>query len=699
MAHWIRSMGLATAVLGSLLAPTALLAAEKATEELISEKVQKQIEQARPLEIERLVNPIKSIQGPVVSYVANPQTGSYNVLLHYYETYTRNNHLYVANLATGEVKRFDTPAGRVINFFASHQHGKIYFHGPGSIMVYNTSTNDITPLGEEIGGETRPFTFGPDGMIYVAGSSQSRPTALQINPDTDKVTQYGFVGPSNAPNACWGYSVAADDTHVYVASGKVPWRLVAYNRSTKESKVLLTLEDPRGLIGFGQHQGKLQARVRTDEGNSYTRYWLGNGEVTVVKTNQEEPPAHTANTVVRNNPTAKFTGELKPDGDGNVEVVCTFSDGKSGTVKINVPTYPANVYNIIAGPDGKIYGSGGNYLGLFAYDPATNTNKQLVYSPTSMPLLRFVGDKLVYTGYPSGVTMVYDPSKPWNHASSNPKRMVYLGNEGAGIHTPFAAQVGADGKFYAAGGWYRNGNGGGLGWLDVATGKAGGTHEGMTNYRITNMVAVGNARYMVMSTLTVRDHEGKHPIPEQAKIFVYDIQEGKLSSFETIAGLKHTGAIAGAAGDSTTVVALTRHPSFTGEYADHKESLLYAFDALTGKVLWQKKLPYPAGYNAAENYDASVGFNLTLGPDGYVWTFLGGALKQVDPARDWGLSLEDARLVRINPANGDIQVVGVVGMVGKMAFLGKDLYLGGGSKYHLEGSGAEFLRRVKNVLK
>jgi hypothetical protein len=63
--------------------------------------------------------------------------------------------------------------------------------------------------------------------------------------------------------------------------------------------------------------------------------------------------------------------------------------------------------------------------------------------------------------------------------------------------------------------------------------------------------------------------------------------------------------------------------------------------------------------------------SLTLGPDGFIWTYLKDVLVRIDP--------QDAR----------IQIVGKIDPVGSPTFVGSDLYF----------SGSEQLRRIRNFVK
>ena len=117
------------------------------------------------------------------------------------------------------------------------------------------------------------------------------------------------------------------------------------------------------------------------------------------------------------------------------------------------------------------------------------------------------------------------------------------------------------------------------------------------------------------------------------------------------------GLIVGVGGPR--VLAMTVDPE------DAKGSLLYGVDVKSGEVAFRKKIPYPLGVRIGSNQKER--FDYRLGPEGKVWTFIGGAL------------------VRIDPKDASIDVVGKVKGGGRIAFSGPCIYL----------SGSTELRRVR----
>jgi hypothetical protein len=132
------------------------------------------------------------------------------------------------------------------------------------------------------------------------------------------------------------------------------------------------------------------------------------------------------------------------------------------------------------------------------------------------------------------------------------------------------------------------------------------------------------------SRLPPSDELNDNRAPEEAKLFIYDVAAGKIvREIVPVAKARTTGLI--------------------------------------------KALPWPVSTDAYWPHwvDPSYEYeSLTRGPDGFVWTYL----KDV--------------LVRIDPKDASVHVVGKIAPVGYPTFVGKDLYL----------SGPEPLRRIRNIV-
>ncbi|MCD6362371.1 MAG: hypothetical protein J7M38_16050, partial [Armatimonadetes bacterium] len=85
--------------------------------------------------------------------------------------------------------------------------------------------------------------------------------------------------------------------------------------------------------------------------------------------------------------------------------------------------------------------------------------------------------------------------------------------------------------------------------------------------------------------------------------------------------------------------------------------VLYGVDVDTGEVLFTRKVPRDFNLNTSVNRHGNNEFR--LGPDGRVWTYLSD------------------RLVRIEPSDAGVEVLGVVSPPGRIAFAGGDVYLAG----------------------
>jgi len=713
------------------------------SESAASDDLQTRIESAEELKVEDVCTPIRGSRGGRGILVPNRDGKTYDYLIRYYDTYWGPHTTFIIDLGTGKVRQHVVPESLYSGTTLGPDgilYGHRYEHTGTILWTYDPAKNEIkdVPGTVPVGGETKPIVIGTDGKIYGGGSRSATACAYRYDPDTGKTTDFGKMGPSHAPNKCWGYSLGADDRYVYIASGKIPWYLVAHDRQTGKDEVLLTANNPRDYIGVSQLRYGCRA-VLKPEGKPSVNYWLHRGKAKELKEPREKPPWPEPEKVepwiAQPAKPEVWLGKAIPKSDGKAEVWYRAAEvnpanSEWNIVKLDVPTYPVPILRLVALDDGRLCGSGQSYMGNFIYDPKTGRHEHLGRLPLSH-YCTTVLDGIVYmSGYPSSALHVFDPKRPWtvevsskpgvdplapDHKDSNPRRVAYLAHHGAGCHKMWSAARGSDGKAYFGGRWYRNGIGGGLGWWDPRQTDpeqaAGGISEPFRNYQVTNITAVG--RYIAVSTKAVRDEASGTAAPKEAKLLVFDTKTGKIvRDLVPVPGANATGHIAGVGGDA--LLGLTYDPADRQrepereeivEYIRGKEkayglldrnSILYKVNVATGKVLWTKKIPYPVGFRTNENFANQDGFDFRLGPDGKVWTFTGARFEPVNPEKKWHYSYINCVLVRIDPKDGTLDPVGKLDRGGEMAFVGTDLYLTGGCKYLTEKN--MYLRRIRSIV-
>ena len=178
------------------------------------------------------------------------------------------------DLASGELKQDGIPLRRQIHIAGEvlAPNGKLYLatpdrQNPGmDVFVYDPAANAISDLGvvvPRLGGEKRCMCVGTDGKVYGTGSywPESKVGAYAIDPATNRVTDYGPIGPSHHPSPSWGDGIAADERYIYLVSGRVPYYLVAYDKQTGKDEVLAATGPVDGMIGItAQRYGPRRTR-------------------------------------------------------------------------------------------------------------------------------------------------------------------------------------------------------------------------------------------------------------------------------------------------------------------------------------------------------------------------------------------------------------------------------------------------------
>ena len=657
------------------------------------------LEKAPLLKTESLGEPARGVNVWERWFVPNPGGQSWDLLQIYFKEYYGPTWLYAVDFGTGKVTKQRLPDGH--QFYLSGRalgfDGKYYIATPSrqtgnmDLFVYDPAENRLEERGEIVrglSGEVRPLVVGPDGRIYGTGTRGNRVGLCIYDPKAGKVVKdFGAVGPAH-PNGAWSrYVMGVDDTHAYIASGMIPsWYLVAVNLENGEETVLL--ESPSELVmDIIEDFPGAYARVPQPGGAPYKEYWLYHGKAIAKESNArlwQEKASPWDKAAPR--PEVYFD-QIDPDEKG-VAVVWHRPQNSDATtwkpIRLeDVEAYPHRLNPLSVLPDGRVYGTGDDYVGTFLFDPKT---EKTTYCGPRVGLAPYTtigaGGKLYLSGYSGGHLFVFDPARPFTLGKggppgssapdqgdprSNPR---YLGDfdKTTRVGLMHSSAQGADGKLYFGGFGLRHYTGGGFGWFDPTTGKLDGLWEPLSGYAVQYLTPAREGREIVISTSIAANELNGNRVPAEAKLFIYDVNSGTMTrEIVPVKNARTTGLVKEVSPGRLLGLTITG-----SEYGKPGSGLLYGLDVSTGEVLFRKNLPWSV---TIDDYwphwvDPSYEYlDLVRGPDGFIWTYL----------RDV--------LVRVNPTDADVQIVGRLEPVGHPTFVGSDLYL----------SGPEQLRRLRNI--
>ncbi len=387
--------------------------------------------------------------------VPNRNSATWDLLQIYFKEYYGPTWLCAVDLGTGQVKKQRLPddhqfylSGRALGF-----DGRYYIATPSrrtgsmDLFVYDPATNTVEDRGQIVsglGGEVRPLTVGPDGRIYGTGTRNNRTGLYIYDPKLGKVVKdFGSVGP-NHPNGAWSrYVMGVDDTHAYIASGMIPaWYLVAVNLKTAEEKVLL--ESPtEHVMDIIEQFPSAYARVPQGSGRPDKEYWLYHGQA-IPKAHDTPPWPEQVSPWDKAAPMPEvYFDQIDPDAAGNATIwYRSDKDAKAETAKKptvsssniapeklgwksirleGINTYAHRINPLSVLPDGRLYGTGEDYVGTFIFDPKTDQTTLCGPRTGLAPYTTIVsGGKLYSSGYSNGHLFVFDPARDWTLGKGGP---------------------------------------------------------------------------------------------------------------------------------------------------------------------------------------------------------------------------------------------------------------------------------------
>jgi DNA-binding beta-propeller fold protein YncE len=589
-------------------------------------------------------------------------------------------YLIVLNLNTGEIKE----AGALRGLEFGHGvwvNDKFYIGsnmggGSGYLGTFDSKTGVLKDLGKAFAENGYPWKMAAHGDTVAVGAAQGTEISL-IDTATDTVTHFGEIGSKGHG---YVYYIEQDNNYIYAAlRGSTPWELVAFNKKTRERKVLLTAP-PEAFMRISGDTAKVNLHP-DDKNSAYTYYKLQDGAISAYDAASEniaqsEPPPAPPQVVIDYAPTFEYRPEViihyqQPDAREHWK-----------QVRFPAPLENSTIHFAVRLADGRIAGMDYAYAPIVVFDPKTGKGIQAPMNGVSARSLIAVGDTVFAGGYPSAVVMKFNPDKPITRPDAapgeqsvpidspqaNPQRAHIFSKLTGDAHIAVPLLRGHDGRIWLTGRRHRYYKSFDVAWFNPTSGEVGVIDDGglFDQYQVSWMASLDEGRKMVVSTYVQPDPQRPGKPGESGKLFVVDTQTNKVvADYEPLPGVK-----------VLTGVAQTGPGILIGSanLNDSERSVYYRFNLKSGKTELVKPgarhgLPGDAGL-------PGKGFDFVTGPDGKVWTASGIAAEQtalfkinpqtleVEPIGQHGGSA-----TRYLFYDGEVLVTGAQGMDGKIARL------------------------------
>lgn len=294
---------------------------------------------------------------------------------------------------------------------------KIYDTMGEWFLEIDVPTRKIRRIGQIPSGMALSFTMDDDGVIY-AGIYPSA-TLVSYNPRTQQYTNHGPLNQQSWPQ--YLRPLALDDQGwIYGGIAIQAGQVVGCNLATGETKAYVPEADRGNGAGevYRGKDGKVYARAP-----GWDWHALSGGEATPVETSGERTPPQAVDTF--------------PDGSRYVDVdvhnrtmrILDKGAADPRDVVFDYESAGPNIFSMVAGPDGKIYGATGVPLRIWRFDPGRGEMKDWGLGRHGGHANQFVrqGERLYGAVYSSGSLIELDPSRPVDDApikeSANPRQL------------------------------------------------------------------------------------------------------------------------------------------------------------------------------------------------------------------------------------------------------------------------------------
>lgn len=368
-------------------------------------------------------------------------------------------------------------------------------------------------------GEAMSFAEAPDGTIYFATYPNS--ALYSYHPESRTLKYHGRLDLTEQ----YPYFLAVGaDGWVYAGIGTARSNLVAFHPATGERRQLIP--DAQRRVGTGTVWTGRDGALYGSPYDGGPAYRLEGG--------QAQPSAYV--------PAVEGTGALRWGsvgrhfGDGSRLIAFDLprrtlqvadADGRVRTVRFDYTSEGTEITALVAGPDGKVYGSTAHPMHFWVYDPSSGELTDLG------PIERVGGgnfagmavqDRFVFGGaYAGGYLYAFDTAEPFAPEPAAPGNPRLLGEFGAAVARPRSVLAHPDGEHVLMGGFAGYGLvGGGL----VIVNRVTGASEVIPNSRLAPGHSIVTMRALpngdIVAGTSVEAPGGGTPTASVAQLLIID---------------------------------------------------------------------------------------------------------------------------------------------------------------------------------
>jgi hypothetical protein len=375
------------------------------------------------------------------------------------------------------------------------------------------------------------FADGPDGLIYAGSHPHCH--LVSFDPRTKKATDYGSM---DAQEQYLSYLALDSAGWAYCGIGTARYNIVAFKPATGQRRQIVKEEERK--LGTATVYLGTDGTVYGHAGDQW--YRLFEGRATPIAPKAAGLQAATGATSWGNTrvvlPDARILRHYDlPERWLEIEDPPT---KKVQRITFDYQSEGSQITSLVAGLDGRVYGSTAHPMHFFAYTPDKNAMED--WGPVARVgggnfcAMAAQGKHIAAPSYASGIFHLFDTAKPFNGGTGGDPNPRELAAWPADICRPRAALAHPDGRHVLMAGYAGYGRrGGGLGICDLVTGKADLiTHADLIPDQSTITLKALSSGDLVGGT-SVETPGGGHPTAKEGVLYILDWKTRRVA-FQTV---------------------------------------------------------------------------------------------------------------------------------------------------------------------